>query len=87
MRFPRPLVRGVLLKRYKRFLADVRLLDGSETMAHCANPGSTLGLAEPGAEIWLLASADTKRKLAWSWGLTTSILDKDEPMRSANRIP
>jgi DNA-binding sugar fermentation-stimulating protein len=56
-------------------------------MAHCANPGSTLGLAEPGAEIWLLASADTKRKLAWSWGLTTSILDKDEPMRSANRIP
>jgi sugar fermentation stimulation protein A len=69
MRFPRPLVRGVLLKRYKRFLADVRLLDGSETMAHCANPGSMLGLAEPGADIWLLASADAKRKLAWSWEL------------------
>ena len=83
MRFPRPLGCGVLLKRYKRFLADVRILDGSETMA----PGGTLGLAKPGAEIWLLASADTKRKLAWSWGLTTGILDKDEPMRSANRTP
>lgn len=69
MRFPRPLVRGVLLRRYKRFLADVRLPDGNETTAHCANPGSMLGLAAPGAEAWLLASADAKRKLAWSWEL------------------
>lgn len=69
MRFPRPLARGVLLKRYKRFLADVRLADGSVAVAHCANPGSMLGLAEPGGEIWLLASADAKRKLAWSWEL------------------
>jgi sugar fermentation stimulation protein A len=66
MRFPRPLVRGVLLRRYKRFLADIRLLDGTETTAHCANPGSMLGLATPGAEIWLLASIDPRRKLAWS---------------------
>jgi sugar fermentation stimulation protein A len=69
MRFPRPLVRGTLLRRYKRFLADVRLPDGSEAIAHCANPGSMLGLAEPGAEIGLLASVNAKRKLAWSWEL------------------
>jgi len=69
MRFPRPLVRGTLFRRYKRFLADVGLADGSGAIAHCANPGSMLGLAAPGSEIWLLASVDTRRKLAWSWEL------------------
>ena len=69
MRFSRPLVRGVLLRRYKRFLADVRLMDGTETTAHCANPGSMLGLSAPGAEVWLLPGADPRRKLAWSWEL------------------
>ena len=69
MHFPRPLVRGVLLRRYKRFLADVCLMDRRETTAHCANPGSMMGLAEPGMEVWLLPHADPKRKLAWSWEL------------------
>lgn len=69
MKFSEPLVRGTLLKRYKRFLSDIELPDGEVVVAHCANPGAMLGLNEAGAEVWLSRSTNPKRKLAYSWEL------------------
>ncbi|MHA7875970.1 DNA/RNA nuclease SfsA [Roseivivax sp.] len=69
MRFQTPLVRAELIRRYKRFLADCRLPDGREVTAHCANPGSMMGLAEPGTAVWLEPNDDPKKKLKWSWKL------------------
>lgn len=70
MRFPDPLIRGTLLRRYKRFLADVELAGGRVVVAHCANPGAMLGLAEPGAPVWLSPARNPERKLRYSWELT-----------------
>ena len=69
MRFPSPLIRGRLIKRYKRFLADVILEDGEEVTAHCANPGSMMGVAPEGAPVWLSRSDSKTRKLKYSWEL------------------
>src|SRR5258706_12758364 len=69
MRFPAPLIPATLVKRYKRFLADVVLPDGTTITAHIANPGSMIGLAEPGSRVWLSKSDNPKRKLSHSWEL------------------
>ena len=69
MKFPDPLIKATLLKRYKRFLADVRLENGEVVTAHCANPGSMIGNAEPGSEVWLSPSRNPARKLKYSWEL------------------
>lgn len=69
MRFQTELVPARLIKRYKRFLVDCRLDDGRDVTAHCANPGSMMGLAEPGTKIWLEPNDDPKKKLKFGWRL------------------
>jgi sugar fermentation stimulation protein A len=64
MRFPQPLQRGVLVRRYKRFFADVLLDDGAEITAHCPNPGAMLGLNTPGLPAFVSLSDKPHRKLA-----------------------
>lgn len=69
MQFQAPLVPGRLLLRYKRFLADVVLETGDTVTAHCANPGSMLGLVAPGNRVWLSRASNPLRKLRYSWEL------------------
>jgi len=69
MKFPDPLIRGKLIKRYKRFLADIELEDGSVVTAHCANSGSMLCVKEPGSEVWLSPARNPDRKLKFTWEL------------------
>jgi len=66
MLFTPPLLRGSLIQRYKRFLADVELESGESVTAHCPNPGSMLGLAIPGSEVWLSLASNPKRKLKYT---------------------
>lgn len=70
---PRTLVGGVLLRRYKRFLSDVRLDSGQTVVAHCVNPGRMEGLVVRGSRVWLSpAEAGTQRKLAYTWEIAAS---------------
>ncbi len=70
MKFAAPLHPGRLIRRYKRFLAEVEMEDGARVTAHCANPGAMTGLADAGMRVWLTPAGGAGRKLAWSWVLT-----------------
>ena len=63
------LVRGTLVKRYKRFLADVRLDNGKIVTAHCPNTGSMTGCSESGQPVYLSRHDNPKRKLKYTWEL------------------
>ena len=76
MRLPTPLLRGVLVQRYKRFLADVRLADGRLVTATCPNTGSMLGLTAPGSIVWLSESDSPTRKYRFTWELVQADLGK-----------
>ena len=69
MLFSPALIRGTLIKRYKRFLADVELEDGSIVTAHCPNTGAMTGCAEQGYKVFLSQSDNPKRKLKYTWEL------------------
>jgi len=69
MDLPKPLLRGTLVKRYKRFMADVTLDDGTTVTAHCPNSGSMLSVQPPGAEVWLSRADNPNRKLNYTWEL------------------
>ena len=69
MEFADPLVPGRLLRRYKRFLADIELVSGEVVTAHCANPGAMLGLNMPGLKVWVEPNDDPGKKLRYGWRL------------------
>ncbi|ACY83539.1 DNA/RNA nuclease SfsA [Edwardsiella piscicida] len=70
MQFTPPLQSAILIKRYKRFLADVRRPDGQIITLHCANTGAMTGCATPGDTVWYSTSDNPKRKYPSSWELT-----------------
>lgn len=63
------LTSGILIKRYKRFLADIELETGEKVTAHCPNSGSMKGCATPGSPVWLSTSDNPKRKYKYTWEL------------------
>ena len=69
MRFKSRLLRGTLIQRYKRFLADIRLENDEIVTAHCTNTGSMMGCKEPGSPVYISRSDNLNRKLLYTWEL------------------
>jgi sugar fermentation stimulation protein A len=84
MNFPTSLLRGTLIQRYKRFLADVRLDDGTIVTASCPNTGSMIGLREPGQTVWLSTSDSTTRKYKHTWELVEHDLGRGPSLVGVN---
>ena len=70
MKYSSPLQRVTLIKRYKRFLGDVIMPDGTQITVHTPNTGSMLGCAEPGSHVWIRDTASETRKYRYSWELS-----------------
>ena len=72
MIFDPPLIPASLIRRYKSFLADIRLDDGTELTVHTPNTGSMMGLTEPGSRIWLRDADSPTRKYRYSWEIAST---------------
>ena len=84
MRFPAPLIPATLVRRYKRFLADVVLNSGETLTVHVANPGAMTGLSTPGARIFVSKSDNASRKLSHSWELVEADLGSGPELVGVN---
>lgn len=67
MKFGRPLIKGKLIKRYKRFLADIELENGNVVVAHCTNSGTMKSCLETGADVFLSPAENPNRKTKFTW--------------------
>lgn len=76
MKFASPLKRGRLIKRYKRFLADIELESGEQITASCPNTGSMKGLCDPGSYVWVSESDSPTRKYRHTWELVENDIGK-----------